>query len=1130
MYKKFLILFLLLINIGVASAALSWGEWTLNNNEYISISNGQLSEFEYAVTAISNFQGVQGSYSVWLFREGNNNPIRTYFSNQLTPTGVAGGFINVTPSDYQNQEGDYQVKIYANDYSGAFTYTIFLHVTPAQNPLSVACNANPVTGNAPLTTTFTATPSGGSGYYTNYAWNFGDGNSQNTQSNTNTHTYNVANTYYSSVTVTDSQNNVASADCGAIIVNAEELELDVSYINCFDTVVKGNNQSCQVFVKDNNNNPVGNADVDIYFIDGSYFGSCLTNGLSGGCTAYKTMNSVGRFTVYATAQKQGYISDLDTWPRKTFDVYDHRYDIINLDTYNDSNFYYQDEVFYRGEALYVKFQIYDTFTHTFVTEDVVTDSSLVSPPGGRADLTKMNFNDNWYYYKLDQIPLTHDFLGASNVFAFAFNFSEQTGGQAQTDLMILNNVPFVSPLPEITVEENEQITLDLYNYGYDLEDARNLEWELGEGNIYSHSTIDYSNNHPILTVEGINVGTGYQWFRVYDLDEDFAIARMTINVIESTQNNTIMLSCFANPTSGYNPLTVNFDALVTGGTGGYNYEWYFGNGQTTTTINDETQYIYTVTGLYNPSVTVTDNSGNTATAQCPQITVTNNQLPTITGVCNVDPQSGYIPLETTLAVDAIGGSGTYTSYQWMFGDYETQTTTYNSIMHTYESQGIYIPQVRVTDNLGNAGIISCPIITVLYTPITEFNATCRASPTSGVSSLTTTFNADVNIPGDYEYIWMFDDGQSSSGTQNMIQHTYGVGTYNPTLTISDGEHSMTVQCPRINVDEEPPALQLRCTASPTSGDEPLNVRFRAETGNPFGGSGGSIISNIKNTITNAFRNNGMQDDVIDAAGFVKYEFIFGDGEEIMTSDNQVMHTYYSGAYAPLLKGYTEDGEVITAICPFISVQSSGSLLDANPGGPYRGFTNEPLTFDASSSIGEIVSYEWDFGDGETVRTTSPLVDHTYVNRIGTFNVKLTVYDSLGNSDSASTTAVIVERTNYLPPRERVDEGLWVGRILINGYEGIQEVARTNDELYVNVELSNEHDYDLDDARIIIEIPELGIKQKSSAFDLRTGQEKGQSITVPLWNIPEGRYDVKIIIQDDNVRRVKYRELLISDTY
>ena len=95
-----------------------------------------------------------------------------------------------------------------------------------------------------------------------------------------------------------------------------------------------------------------------------------------------------------------------------------------------------------------------------------------------------------------------------------------------------------------------------------------------------------------------------------------------------------------------------------------------------------------------------------------------------------------------------------------------------------------------------------------------------------------------------------------------------------------------------------------------------------------------------------------------------------------------------------------------------------------------------------------------------------------------------------------------------------------------GKEGIQERARSNDELYINVELDNDHEYDLEDARITIEIPELGIKQKSSAFDLRTGQEKSQSITVPLWNVPDGWYDVRIIVQDDNLKRVKHRELLI----
>ncbi len=61
----------------------------------------------------------------------------------------------------------------------------------------------------------------------------------------------------------------------------------------------------------------------------------------------------------------------------------------------------------------------------------------------------------------------------------------------------------------------------------------------------------------------------------------------------------------------------------------------------------------------------------------------------------------------------------------------------------------------------------------------------------------------------------------------------------------------------------------------------------------------------------------------------------------------------------------------------------------------------PTQFNASASIspiGTISSYAWDFGDGTTLITNSPIVNHTY-SSTGSFNVLLTVTNSAGTSTS-----------------------------------------------------------------------------------------------------------------------------------
>jgi len=126
----------------------------------------------------------------------------------------------------------------------------------------------------------------------------------------------------------------------------------------------------------------------------------------------------------------------------------------------------------------------------------------------------------------------------------------------------------------------------------------------------------------------------------------------------------------------------------------------------------------------------------------------------------------------------------------------------------------------------------------------------------------------------------------------------------------------------------------------------------------------------------------------------------------VTPDGKTVYVADLSAIVPI------DVETLTAGAP-LSIGSLPIFLAVTPDqAPVASFTfTSPSTFDASSSrtaVGSIASYSWDFGDGQTLVTSSPIVTHDYLAS-GTYIVTLTVTNTAGTSTTQIFTGQTVSR-------------------------------------------------------------------------------------------------------------------------
>jgi PKD repeat protein len=303
------------------------------------------------------------------------------------------------------------------------------------------------------------------------------------------------------------------------------------------------------------------------------------------------------------------------------------------------------------------------------------------------------------------------------------------------------------------------------------------------------------------------------------------------------------------------------------------------------------------------------------------------------------------------------------------------------------------------DNLYGHGRINAAAA-VDYALNTPPVASAAATPLTGAAPLEVTFDATGSQDLDGEivsYQWAFGDGATDTGI--TATHTYASeGAHTATLTVTDDKGAtnsdqvtITVTpAPIIGIHVHDIAMSLVAARGGTRAH--AKVAIVDEQGAPRPGAvvTGSWTGPKASTVSGTTAADGTVELVSNKAkGALTYTFT-------------VTNVTTSGSTYDSAKNVETSDSISSGTA---ANQSPTAKLTATP---TSGLAPLDVAFNGSASSdldGQIVSYAWDLGDGET--TTGATVSHTY-SAVGSYTATLTVTDDKGAKDSKDVTITVTD--------------------------------------------------------------------------------------------------------------------------
>ncbi|MBI2665820.1 tandem-95 repeat protein, partial [Candidatus Woesearchaeota archaeon] len=671
---------------------------------------------------------------------------------------------------------------------------------------------------------------------------------------------------------------------------------------------------------------------------------------------------------------------------------------------------------------------------------------------------------------------------------FTINDGEEDSNTATITLTVIavNDAPIVNGIPDQTIVEGAAFaTFDLDTYLSEV-DGDAVTWSYS-GEAALTVSIDADNVVTITIPSADWTGAETITFRATDLGGLFGSDAATFTVIgvndapvaaedtaTTNEDTAVSIDVLANDVDiDGDTLTING---VTQGT----------NGAVTFTASDVT---YTPALNYNgvDSFTYTITDGTETSTATVSVTVGPvNDAPVVNGIPDQTVVEGAafatFDLDTYLSeVDGDAVTWSYSGEAALTVSIDADnvvTLTIPSADWTGEETITF----RATD-LGGlfgsdpatftvTGVNDAPVITD-FTPLNP------VSINEGDNQLFTVNALDPD--GDIlTYTWTLDGVPVLSGDVNSFSYTPGFtnsGVHSLIVTISDGTsdvtNTWTINVANIN---RVPTITAS-PASPVSLDEGESQLFSVTASDPDGDS-------------------------------LTYSWLF-DNRLVSTGTDFNYLTDYSSAGEHHLVVSVSDGvntvsnswTIIVGNVNQAPVITSTPITDA--------FVDELYEYLVTATDEESLIYVIDVPAGMTI-SEDGLIQWT-PKEGGNYPVIVTISD--GEFEAVQEFTIFVEKIKF-------DMKIMTARLDKEEYSPGEMVK-------LSLTLDNNGNKKIDDARVSLLLPELGVKKSSSLFDLRRGESKKMNVQVPLpYYVDEGAYLLKITVSNDDKYEAAYRYVYV----